>query len=213
MAGPALNAGDIVQVRIWTTLAEQAAVNTIHYVISTVPTPGPTPLDLITALDTSIAPEIKALLPIDATYNGMQGRVINTPTLYLNDVDVTSAGPGTNANPAMGRQLCGLIRLATIFARPKYRGRLYWPFPCVDEDFTGGIPSVAYVTALNGILGNMFSLTTFGGGGGTANCAMAIYHRATNDATRVVASGSFAERKWATQKRRGSFGRANVSPI
>lgn len=201
----------IVQVRMWCTLAEQASVNTFYYGVSAIATPGATTLSLIQQLDIAINVNVKSSLPSDAVYNGLQSRDITQVPLLLMDAVTTTAGPGTDVSAAMGRQLCGIGRLATRNAGPKYRGRMYFPFPPIDDDAVGGVPSNAYLAGLNTIFGSMINLSPVTGGGGSASVFLGVFHRASRT---ITPSTTFhAEPKWATQKRRGSFGRANASPI
>ncbi len=108
----------------------------------------------------------------------------------------------------MGRQLCGMISWRTLFAGPANRGRTFFPFPCTDEDSVGGVPTIAYETILNNIATALAGPIAFGAGG---MAVLGVYHRVSRTTSPI--DDWTIQRKFATQKRRGSYGRANVSPI
>lgn len=212
MAGTALAVGDILQLRAWTTLGEQAAVNTFHYLVTAATGAATTDLDAATVFSSLVNSSYKTLTSADTRFNGVQCNIISRTPLPIGQADVIDAGPGTDSNPAMGRQLCGLISWRTLFAGPAFRGRTYFPFPVTDEDAAGGKPTNGYIIGLTSFAGAVRGMVSILGAlGGTASVQLVIYHRATKTTTPIVAS--HVDAAFATMKKRGSFGRPNVSPI
>lgn len=89
------------------------------------------------------------------------------------------------------------------------------PFPAAADDDGNGQPSAGYLTKL-GTYGNaVFAVTDFNAGGRLAFVDFVLLHRNadptldTYDFITQVDVGA----GWATQRRRGSYGRQNVSPL
>jgi len=201
----------IMQVRAWVVNAEQAAVNTWYYDISSV-VGNPTSLEFLTALDTAIATAYKGLFGADCTYRGLQGRDIVQVPIYTDDVVTANSGVGTATGLTMPRQACGLTTWTTAFAGPKRRGRTYWPFPSVVDDAAGGVPSATYLTAMAGMATDLSNFFGFSSGGNSANTNFSVYSRKAPAGTTSI-TGFVNRTKFATMKKRGSYGRANSSPI
>lgn len=217
-----LAAGNLVQLRLWTQWngAVQAAVNSSWYLVSGVGSPAATDADVASFMDNLIAPFIKPLIHNIARYQGVQA-IIHSPT-YPNPATnvpvsaTTNAGIGTGGAVPMAGQVAGILRFQTALAGAAGRGRWYLPFPSQTADSGGGSPSAAYVTAGNS-LGNVVGVDQPVVVGGRTATLLRVLRHARNrfgvvpPPTPVV---SFVtDNTWATQKRRGSFGRKNVSPI
>lgn len=205
-----LNTSDICEARVWTTNQEQAAVNSFFFRI--VGGGGVTDTDqaLVTAIDSVIESAWKSAIGADSVYNGVQLYIVKPRPMPAFVKEISSAGPGTNLGLTMGRQTTGLISWRTALAGSANRGRTYFPFPTTTEDQSGAVPTNAYLTILDGIMLALIGPILFGS---AATAILGVYHRATNVTTDILASSSSPVKKWATQKRRGSYGRPNVSPI
>jgi len=202
---------DILQLRIWSVLGPQAAVNTLYYSVLSVGTPAATVADFLTNWNTTCVADYLALISNDATFKGEQARQVNRVPLFVMEELVTSAGPGTDASAAMGTQLCGLISYRSANAGPKFRGRLYLPFPAIDANTVDGVPTTTYRNNVAAFTTAAVGVTNISAGGRTATLQQGIYHRSSRTITPIVSAAIVP--KWATQKRRGAFGRPNVSPI
>lgn len=91
------------------------------------------------------------------------------------------------------------------------------PFPNSLQDTGTGIPTSGYIGVLSTIASD---INTFIGGITLGvNITQVLYHRNFPHAEPPIPpsdtpiTGFRVSAKWATQRRRGSFGRANVSPI
>lgn len=216
----ALLVGDLLKCRIWCSNSEQASVNTLWYQVLSVGGPPATDLDVATLLDTGFLQH--ALPPILnnlTTYNGVQVQIYRpiggTYFIYAAEDSVAGAGPGTAGAIALPRQTAGLTHWGTVFAGRQYRGRTYWPFPAVASDLGDGTPTSAYVSQVDTI-GTAFLAFTAVTGSGTATVQLVMMHRKPkvgDTPLPTIIRVATAENKWATQRRRGSYGRPNVSPI
>jgi hypothetical protein len=219
-----LEVAQLVQARIWCADSEQAAVNTLWYVVAAIGSPAATDQDVADNLDTIIAAHMKAVLAATATYRGVQVQIFSGmpvgliyPALFASVFINSSSGPGVAGAIGLPRQTCGLIEYQTDIPGRQGRGRSYIPFPASADNDVNGVPTAGYLTNLAFVAGDMGSGLAVSGVGGTATLVRVIPHLKKNKAGNFVshtpitnASGSAS---WATQRRRGSFGRANSSPI
>jgi hypothetical protein len=204
----------IVQTRFWTTCLDQAAVNTLNWRCSLVTGGGANNQEVANAMDTHVGAQYPGLLGTDASYNGVQVMLPLTAPLPATVFSTASAGGGVLTAPTMGRQLCGMVSLNTAFAGPRYRGRIYIPFVPALEDSAHGVPSNAYLALLIAFCGIIGSPITCVGGAGSVTLTPCLLHRSTAIVPRTTdVVGVGPRNKFATQRRRGSYGRPNVAPI
>jgi len=119
---------------------------------------------------------------------------------------------GANASPTLPGQASYLISLYTNLAGRAYRGRNYVPFPMAVDQDTDNTPKAAVVTALQAVANALYIpqfITT--GGGGTMTTTPVIYHRETQDSTPIFSA--LVQKRYATQRRRGDYGRLNSPEI
>lgn len=216
----ALNVNDLLKCRIWCSNAEQASVNTLWYQVLTIGSPPATDLDVATEMDTGfLNTALPPMLNNLTMYNGVQVQIYRpiggTNFIYAAEDSVAGAGMGTGGAIALPRQTSGLTHWGTVFAGRQYRGRSYWPFPSVSHDVGDGTPTAAYVTLVD-TLGTGFLALSSISGVGTATVQLVMMHRKPkvgDTPLPTIIRVATAENKWATQRRRGSYGRPNVSPI
>lgn len=203
--------GDIMRIRAVTYANDQVAVNVRHFRVSAVTGTQATPLQIATAFDGALAPAYKNMMSVNANYRGVGCQKIFPLPPALESTVVANAGAGLVAGNLLSRQTAGIMTIKTASAGRKYRGRIYYPFPSVGSSDANGIPTNAYL-ALIGAIAIAWGLvgvnTTVAGVGGNTTLVPIIWHRATNTYDDVTSSAS--SQKWATQRRRGSFGRVNV---
>ncbi len=219
----ALAVGNFVKARIWCSSAlgnGQASVNTLWYVVGAIGTPASTDQDVATTLDALIAAQMKGLICNISTYKGVQAQICS-PVLpfratYVAQGAIGNAGAGTAGANGLPPQTSGLISFQSALANVQNRGRFYIPFPAQLDDSGGGAPTGGYVARANALAVNVAAGLAPTTGGRTATLVRVLVHRLNKaglaiPATPVISSN--ASTLWATQRRRGDFGRQNVSPI
>jgi hypothetical protein len=205
---------DILAVRVEATIAEQTAVNVRTFRVDNETAPVPSFADIAAHFEGIMAPIYKQLMSSAATFNGVAVRKIFPLPSLMEGISDAAAGPGERLAEALPRQTCGLITLRTLFAGRAFRGRVYVPFPGEDENELGGLPNAGYLSVLDTLGAAWIAPRTVVVGAGSIGLVSGIFHRAKvppspidNTFTPVVA---FTTRGgWATQTRRGSFGRPN----
>ncbi len=165
------------------------------------------------AFDNTFAPLYIALLNNNANYRGSTlARVTGTLPLESPVSTIANAAIGTAGATALPKQAAGLLSLYTGFRGKHYRGRVYLPFPSSTDDTGDGSPTAGYVTRLGNLGTALLSVVTATSGASSAQFNAVTYTK--NVLFPPQAYTSFAARgAFATQKRRGDYGRINVSPI
>lgn len=207
----ALVVGDVIKAQLWTRDSEQASVNTFHYKVSAVTGIVPSLEDFLAEWLTALAPSYKALLCASAHLDGGLAQVVFPLPLMVSVKSQVGAGIGGVGEPAMSRQTAGLISWSTPLAGPGGRGRTYIPFPSTLDSAGIGIPDPAYIAKLTTFGTDASTFQTVGTAPNTATVQIGI--RQSKTGNFIVFSGVTYNAKWATQKRRGSYGRPNASPV
>jgi len=207
--GPFLFVNDVVQAVIWTQMGDQAGLNVVHYQVTTGPTAGTGQLsDFVLAWQgNNYAAKLKDILSVNATFQGVITRKIS-PSLSLAYPDILGNGAGTVAGETLPRQTCGFIRWRNEIPGKRRSGRTYAPFPGEADNTSGVGPTAGYITRLKDYKTSLFSAVSFGVGG---VAQLSIWRRSTATASKVV--DFVVPEAWATQRRRSTFGRKNVSPF
>jgi hypothetical protein len=170
--------------------------------------------DFAVERDNTLSPLYKAIINNNAQYRGSSVARVNGSVPFELDVSsVANVGVGTGGAVAMAKQTAGLVKILTAFRGKRNRGRQYLPFPSTTHDAGNGTPSAAYLVSvanLQAALTALVNIVTFGGR--TAQLIPVIWAPRAPGTVQPITS-SFASGRWATQRRRGDFGRVNVSPI
>lgn len=213
----------VIQIRIWTSTPDafnQAAVNTIYYQALSVGASGATDQDIVTQIDSEIATQYKAMMTGAGVYHGVQGQLLGLVSPYSALFGMVfsnvNTGPGTVAGAILPTQVSGLISMGTPLAGRRHRGRIYIPFPGQADDSGQSTPTSGYVTKLNALRNLLFANQNISQGGRTAALLPVIMHSKREDGTKeapTIITSHTSSSLWATQRKRGDFGRPNKSPI
>ena len=206
---PAL--GDIMQVEVWCQDQNQGAVNVRHYQVGAVSGLGASDQDMANFFDAQLSLLYIPCLHNAALYKGVRVRRIRPLPLTFPADSTLHSGLGTGGAGAAPLQVSGLITLQSPFSGRAFRGRVYVPFPSVVNVSATGHPSVGYIGALDNLALALIGNAVVTVGPDSSTLIPIIFHRATSTGTVVVARKTRAG--WATQRRRGDFGRPNASPI
>jgi hypothetical protein len=215
----ALAVGDYVRVRLWSSDGSQAAVNTTDWIVVGDDGSSLTDQNVADFFDTTVSPNYYPLLNNTATYRGVQAIRWSVPS-SIAAVANLNTHVGTAGATACPTQVCGLVQWHAASAGRKYRGRNYIPFPATASVATDGSPSTAYITLLQTFAAWMgidnYPPTT--GPSGFGQIRQVIVHGgkappvAGAELPSPVLQATVSAR-WATQRKRGMFGRLNVSPV
>jgi hypothetical protein len=123
------------------------------------------------------------------------------------------SGPGTGGANALPLAVCGLGHLRSGGIGRSGRGRAYLPFPSTAFATPAtSEPTAAYITAATTLLENLATIEEFGSGGNVADVDLIVFNRnaafAGGNPGPAVTTWNVSP-LWATQHRRGDFGRTN----
>lgn len=210
---PAFVNGDIVQFTVVVNENEQTALLNFRYEAGISTGGSGTEFDSAVAFDTMIAPLIKPVINNNATYRGTLCQKIWPLPIPARAQSTGGVGAGTSGATALPRQTAGLTTWRSSLAKQANRGRTYWPFPSTTSNSANGLPLAGYQGALVTMATAIRTLAVLVGptGGDFCVATFGIFHKATHGFTPIESSTASAF--WATQKRRGSYGKANVSPL
>lgn len=202
--------GERVRVKVQCSCGDQKAINTFHYVVTSVVNAGLTDVQLANYFDDEFSQWYVPLIAENAVYDHVSvGRYWPTPPT-AEEINNDSTAPGQVGNgPALPRQCCGIFTKTTRFIGRKYRGRAYVPFPGEGSNDLLGVPVAAYLTAL----GNLASEATIvqNPAVGVDGLTLEPILQAGGDPTAInytLITGSIIRNRWATQRSRGSYGSA-----
>lgn len=206
-----LTPGMIIRASAWCVDGSQASANVFHFLVGVVGGLPATDQDFANTFDAAIASLYKLVLNNNAAYRGVLAQIIFPLPVRVAVQTAASAGAGTGGATAQPKQVSGLTSWYTAVAGRSGRGRTYWPFPPTAFDIADGTPSASYVTAIDNIASAIQGFTLVSTGGRTANVTPSIYHRGTGGTQSITVR--LSRTQWATQRRRGGYGRLNISPV
>jgi hypothetical protein len=205
-----LNVGEVWDVTIGCYTANQIAFNGVKYVVGNSTGSGATDTQLAQAVDNATRALYQTILTSAAAYWGVKV-IRRTPAPSAAAAYSTlTASIGSAGSKPLPTQTAGLLKLhSTTFGR-KGRGRIFLPFP--DEaDITGTVPTSGYITQLEAIGAALLGLETVGTLPNTAAILLAVGNRSATG-TYAVVSSTAPGSQFATQRRRGGYGKINVVP-
>lgn len=201
-------ADDIIQVKVYTRLGNQAGLNLLHWRVTATAGGNVTEAEVATDFEALISPVIRPLLTTAATYQGVLVQSV-FPVLTLGTLNANGAGAGSGGASPLPSQVSGILTKQSAFAGRRFRGRVYIPFPAEEDNTVTFVPSVGYQAAAANY-GNVIETINLvtGTTGGTVTFTPIIFRRSA-PATSATLLNCRMNVAWATQRSRGSYGRPN----
>jgi len=209
----AIPIGGIVKHISYCTIPGQASTNSRKWQLFNLSTGTSFPSsDTLDALDMGMAVPLVALLSQDALFYGSQMYLMNPIGAPPRPVTTTShQSAGSAGLGLLPGQTSGLISLKSSTLGKIGQGRTYVPFPSPLDNAADGTPTAGYVTRLADLGVFLSHDLTVVAGGQTATFKPCLYRGGT-DTPRFI-DEAINQDAWATQRRRGSYGRLNKAPF
>lgn len=216
MAIPVVN--DVYTVKLTSFLPNpynQLGICLLHYKCTNFTLLGATETEVADRFATILTADFKALITSTANFlNTIIQRIDPLPVL-MPVSSIINNGPCTGAAAMAPTQTCGLLSKVTPYAGQAFRGRCYLPFPPANRVDTTGLPTAAYLTLCTTFANDINQVILVTGAFGTSSWSPVIWHpkgyhtppvgvRTTDPITNI-----FNNAKFATLRRRGSYGRQN----
>lgn len=211
--------GAILAMTVYCQETDQVSINTVYGQVTGVSTGGATLNEIAVDYAAGLAGALKALLANTASFRGVGVRDISTLPKQAASYSASGAGVGSAGAVCLPRQTAGLISVYDGLAGKGHRGRFYVPFPSATDNMTDGVPTVGYLARLVTLAPTLFTLFVVVGAGGSTSVTPGLVHRFVNKVKLPNPTITFPlvapvpRSVWATQRRRGSYGRPNKSPV
>jgi hypothetical protein len=209
--------GNVYKYRVFCYSGDQTGLNTKYFQVSAVTGTPQSELLLAQALDSVMAPLYKPALFNGAQYIGSDIQNITSPPPYPVQLGTNAnTGIGTGGGVPMASQVSGIYTTRTGLTGRAYRGRSYVPFPPAAASTIGPPPlmGAGYIATLTAIADEMTGTTMLNVGGTFYYLAWMIRHKGPTPpaGTLTPTTVSVVGSSWATQRRRGDYGRTNPVP-
>lgn len=205
--------GNIVQVKLFTRHIDQVGINVLHYRVEVATTIGTTTNEMLANRLTGLfGPKYADVMPSTAQFYGVSVQQL-TPFVGAAVHSTVTGYTGTIEGEGLPRQVSGIITKTTLLAGRRNRGRAYVAFPVEDDNDADMVPTASYLARAL-LIGTPMVYT----GILTVNTTDAfsmrgiIWHKNDLPPSHTFIDGVAVQRKWATQRRRGSYGAANPAP-
>jgi len=203
---------DYLEVTIFCVQGEQVGVNVVHFQVGSIVGTF-TAEELADEYSNYVAAAYKAWLSDTANFQGVKLRLVGEEGIMPAPVYSAGGGGVGTGGALMPRQVAGLIRKRREAQGPSGRGRVYAPFPGLEDHDLGALSADGQTRlgAIRAVLfGNPAPIALTPGASGACNFTPVMYTRASNTFSLVIRSEISSQ--FATQKRRGYFGRPNALP-
>jgi len=205
--------GDVVRSVFVCTIPGQTSTNSRDWQVISI-SGGTTVLSsaILESLSTDIPGQFKAMMSSDANFYGIM-LYKRTPVGIAPRPDTTNngAGPGTVGVGLLPSQTCGLISLYSDTLGKTGQGRIYLPFPSPLSNDATGTPSGQYALDSEQLALSLTNNLPVVDGAVTAVIKPCLYRPGGPPPYFLNAHRSHDA--WATQRKRGGFGRLNAPPF
>lgn len=212
--------GSNYQVQVCCYTPTQISLNTSYWQVTAIGAGTDMSVSaMAVGFDTVFKDVYKPWMSPQATYRGVQVKWLPATLIpQAGYAAVTNDGPGTAAGLNLPTQVSGVITWRTALAGRRYRGRIYPGFPSDTWADNGGNLSVAGQTQL-AIIATAYSVpVVIAGVGGVQDVTFALQVRSflligpPRQYSYFPTTGWTARTRFATQRRRGQYGRQNALP-
>lgn len=201
---------DVIQVKLFSYMGNQLGLNVRHYLVGTKVNDGATLAEIAADLAATFSPLYEVLMTNTAEFVGVSAqRILPTPITAAEMAFENNSGvAGTTPLP---QQVSGIITLRTALAGRANRGRVYIPFPDESDNSANHVPEASYGVDLTALAAEFVANQSVTGAAGSNTLVPVVFHRDLD--TTTVITGARANGAWATQRRRGFYGRPNAQII
>jgi len=195
------------------------SLHVLHHRVTflTGPAPGVTIAEIAASLSAIMGPGYQLLMPASAAYRGVGVKNLMPPPTQ-EATSVVGAGPGVAGGAEIPQQVSYLVNFKTANSGRGFRGRIYPGFVSNVFVNTSGNMNAAGLTAIQLMAATIVGNFTITSGANQTTIQLVILRRqyqklplvfpTTADVISITARNAFA-----TQRRRGDFGRTNTTPL
>lgn len=215
MAGQNVDVGDVVVTQIVCSQPseQQVAITNRFWEVTALAGTGDVSFnDIAGAMEALVATNLLVLLQNDARYEGVRVRRVYPPNNDQWAASTALADNGSAGATGLASQTCGLIQFKGPFLGKHAEGRMYIPFPSTSSNQGTGVPTSTYqANAATFAAPLVVPHTISGSGSRTAALSPGLWDRVNSRLTQITQTTPSTS--WATQRRRGMYGRTNKLPF
>lgn len=190
----------------------QVGIFGCHYKITAIVGGGTSLGGIAFGMQTAVDGILQSLMATDVSILGCKVAILDQIPYPLPGI-ATSTSTGALVAPTLPGQASGIITKVTEFSGRKYRGRVYVPFPAPSQNDVDNTPTDNYVSNLLLLSQQLFAQPwTITDDGGNMVTVLAYLRQKLAPHNLTPITGGNPRKEWATQKRRGDYGRTN-SPV
>lgn len=205
--------GQVVRAQFYCSMNAQLSINSRYWILAVASGVTQIPSQsLADHLSTQVSGLFKDAMSENATYRGTRVSQTETPATLKPSDSIIGFGAGTVLANALPSQCAGLIRYSSNNAGRRGEGRNYIPFATSEDITATGDCAAGYGLKLVAIAGELGApqVVAVPGGSGTFNPVLwsrTMVGPPPNVTTSTTATG------FATQRKRGYFGKTNSFPF
>lgn len=199
---------DVIKVKLESQMFSQVGLNIRHYRIDGEVTGGATMQEIADAMYTQFATDYASCLVSDAVFANVGVQKVRPLPMGVETLSSQAPTAGTVTGDVLPWQTSGLITLRTALAGRAFRGRAYIPFAGEARNGADGKPTSLHITNLGSVADDMLEQKIVVGAGGSTTLTPVIFQRGSGTTTALTSA--VVRTAWATQRRRGGFGRPNI---
>lgn len=142
---------------------------------------------------------------------GMKCSALTIHPLPLPGIVSDDASVGAAAGKSMPGQVTGITTFVGLLAGKGMRGRKYWAFPPEAHQDTNLTPDSTLVGDFDSLASGYVGFSSFDVGFESITVSPVIFHRKDGTGSNIVSHTT--RKRWATQMRRGNYGKTNLPII
>lgn len=207
--------GDLIQARVVCYTPSQISINTIHLRrTNSIPVgTGASLEELAITLDTAYAPRFKALMSSEAKYRGVGCKVITSPQT-IEYFTVANDGVGGLVSELLPTQVTYVIQKRTVWGGRANIGRIFPGFPPQVAVDPNGVMAAAFAATVDALAAEFNAgLPVFGVSGATGDTDFTYVLKHAGGTAFTDIDNFVGSDKFATQRRRGQYGKTNILPF
>jgi len=205
--------GDVYKARFCCYTPSQIGLNVTHWVVTAETGVGASHAEIADKFNTEFAADYKAVISSNASYRGVGITKVLPLPVSAETANVTADGFGAGGLNLAPTQSSGIITIKDGLAGRAHRGRIYIPFPSADSVDPAGAPTIVYRANMLTLMGEFANVQVCGVGANTTTLVLGLYHRLPAPPTATIIAQLSVPAKFATQRRRGQYGKTNVVPF
>jgi len=202
--------GTTMELKLFSFMQSQLAVNRFRFQYTIDSGFGDRAGDLAKSMCDSLQDTLADCMCSQANVIGAKVAFVGPDPLPLPGL-ATTLQPGTGSANPLPAVVSGILTFQTPLAGRSRRGRVFIPFPTVEDVAANDLPTTGYQNLIYSFGLTLLGLTSVSGPTTTYTIKWGVWSAAHAYFTQY--NDVRANAKWSTQHRRGSYGKVNLPNV